>query len=65
MFRPGVIQPLHGIQSKTASYRVLGALAKPIFPLLKLLFPNYITTTEQLAQAMLRVAKYGFSQTDP
>src|SRR5580704_12197826 len=23
MFRPGVIQPLHGIQSKTASYRIL------------------------------------------
>jgi hypothetical protein len=55
MFRPAAIQPLHGIKSKTASYRVGYALAKPVFPMLKLLLPNYITTTEHLGRAMLHV----------
>jgi len=60
MFRPAGIQPLHGIQSKTPSYRLLYALAKPVFPLLRLLLPNHITTTEHLGRAMLRVAQNGF-----
>jgi uncharacterized protein YbjT (DUF2867 family) len=60
MFRPGVIQPLHGIKSKTTSYRIGYAVVKPIFPLLKLIFPNQITTTEVLGRAMLRVAQAGF-----
>ncbi len=60
IFRPAGIQPLHGIQSRTASYRVLYALARPVFPLVRLLLPNYITTTEQLGRAMLRVAQNGF-----
>ena len=60
MFRPGVIQPLHGITSKTRSYRILYALTGPILPLLKAIFPDYITTTEQVGRAMLKVAKTGF-----
>ncbi len=61
MFRPGVIQPLHGIQSKTRSIRLLYALMKPLLPLLRR-FPRYVTTTEQLGCAMLRVAKNGYSK---
>jgi uncharacterized protein YbjT (DUF2867 family) len=60
MFRPAGIQPLHGIKSRTAGYRITYALAEPIFPLLKLLLPNYITTTEHLGRAMIRVAQCGF-----
>src|SRR5580698_4735067 len=52
MFRPAGIQPLHGITSKTKSYRILYALTKPLLPLLAL-FPKYMTTTEQLGRAML------------
>jgi uncharacterized protein YbjT (DUF2867 family) len=59
MFRPGVIQPLHGIQSKTRSYRIFYSIAKPLFPLFKAIFPRQITTTEQLGRAMLIVAKKG------
>jgi len=59
IFRPAGIQPLHGIQSRTASYGILYLLAKPVFPLLKLLLPNYITTTEHLGRAMIRVAQNG------
>src|ERR1700732_3341100 len=60
VFRPAAIQPLHGIQSDTTSARMLYPLAKPVFPLLKLLFPNSITTTEHLGRAMIRVAQNGF-----
>jgi len=59
MFRPAVIQPLHGIQSKTKSYRVLYAVMKPILPALKALLPGYVTTTEQVGRAMLKVARQG------
>ena len=60
MFRPGMIQPLHGIKSKTKAYRVLYTLTGPILPLLKRLFPNNVTTTEQVGRAMLRVAQSGY-----
>lgn len=59
MFRPGVIQPLHGIRSKTKSYQLFYAIAGPVLPLLKRLFPRLITTTEQIGRAMLVVAKRG------
>lgn len=59
MFRPAGIQPLHGIKSKTKLYRAFYAVTGPIFPLLKALFPKYVTTTEQLGRAMIKVAKQG------
>jgi uncharacterized protein YbjT (DUF2867 family) len=60
MFRPGVIQPLHGIRSKTKLYQTFYTVLNPILSLLKSAFPNLITTTEQLGQAMLKVAKHGY-----
>ena len=59
MFRPGYIQPLHGIRAKTRLYRVMYALAGPLFPLWKRLFPKYVTTTEQVGRAMIAVARHG------
>ncbi len=60
MFRPGVIVPLHGIQSKTQLYRVFYILLGPVLPLLKGRFPKYVTTTEQIGRAMLQVAERGW-----
>lgn len=57
MFRPGFIQPLHGIRSKTRAYRVFYVLAGPLLPLFRRLFPRHITTTEALGRAMLAAAK--------
>ena len=57
MFRPGIIQPVHGARSKTTAYRVGYALAKPVLPLLRRLFPRYILTTEEIGRAMIQVAK--------
>jgi uncharacterized protein YbjT (DUF2867 family) len=62
IFRPGAIQPLHGIRSKTKLYQTFYTILNPILPLLKSWFPQYITTTEQLGRAMLRVAKTGYSK---
>jgi uncharacterized protein YbjT (DUF2867 family) len=62
MFRPGVIEPLHGIRSKTAAYRIFYALGKPVLPLLRRAFPDYVLTTEQIGRAMLAVAKHGTSK---
>ena len=62
MFRPGVIEPLHGAISRTAAYRILYVLSKPLLPVLRWVFPNYVLTTEQIGRAMLAVARNGFSQ---
>ena len=59
MLRPGAIQPLYGIQSKTGWYRALYAITGPIYPLLKRLIPHSITTTEQMGRAMIEVAANG------
>jgi uncharacterized protein YbjT (DUF2867 family) len=60
MFRPGAIQPMDGIKSKTKSYRVLYAIAGPILPLLKRLFPKYVTSTRELGRAMITVVREGY-----
>ncbi len=57
MFRPGFIEPKAGIRSKTAVYRLLYTLIRPVTPLLRLAFPNFILTTEQLGRAMIAVAQ--------
>jgi len=59
MFRPAAIQPLHGIRSRTTSYRIAYTIMSPLLPLLRRLFPQYITTTEKLGRAMIAVAKHG------
>jgi uncharacterized protein YbjT (DUF2867 family) len=59
MFRPGIIQPLNGARSKTTAYRIGYALTRPVLPLLRLLFPRYILTTEEIGRAMIEVARHG------
>ena len=54
MFRPGYIQPLHGIRTKTKWYGALYAIMAPLYPVWKLLFPKYVTTTECVGRAMLK-----------
>jgi uncharacterized protein YbjT (DUF2867 family) len=59
VFRPGIIVPLHGIRSKTRSYRVFYAIFRPILPVAEALFPGHVTTTEQVGRAMIAVARNG------
>jgi hypothetical protein len=60
MFRPMGIQPLHGIKSKTAWYQAAYVVAAPILTLLHRVAPNYVTTTEQVGRAMIKVARDGY-----
>jgi uncharacterized protein YbjT (DUF2867 family) len=62
MFRPAVIVPLHGIQSKTPIYRFFYAVTGPLLPVLNAWLPKYVTTTEQVGRAMIQVASHGFSK---
>jgi uncharacterized protein YbjT (DUF2867 family) len=59
MFRPGVIVPLHGIQSKTRAVQLFYTLSGPVLPWFQKHWPNQITTTEKLGRAMLKAAKQG------
>jgi uncharacterized protein YbjT (DUF2867 family) len=59
MFRPGFIEALHGIKSRTRLYRALYVVATPLIAVAKALFPRQMTTTEQIGRAMLTVAKRG------
>ncbi len=60
VFRPGLIQPLHGIRSRTRLYNALYPLLYPLILLLKLVAPKLVTDTERIGQAMLRIARKGF-----
>jgi len=60
MFRPAGIQPLHGIRSKTAWVQTIYVVAAPLLSLLNHVAPNYMTTTEQVGRAMIRVARDGY-----
>jgi uncharacterized protein YbjT (DUF2867 family) len=59
MFRPAVIQPLHGIRSKTRWYQFFYDIFGPLLTLGRRWFPRYVTTTEQVGRAMLAVARRG------
>ncbi|HEY5091156.1 MAG TPA: NAD-dependent epimerase/dehydratase family protein [Polyangia bacterium] len=59
MFRPGIIQPLHGVKSRTKLYRAGYLVAAPLFPILNAFFSKSMTTTEKVGRAMLAIAKHG------
>lgn len=59
LFRPGYIQPLDGIRSKTALYRAFYAVGRHAYPLLRRAAPNGVTNTRDVGLAMLEVAQRG------
>jgi uncharacterized protein YbjT (DUF2867 family) len=59
MFRPGFIEPMHGVRSKTALYQAAYVIGRPIFGLLRRWAPDRVTTSVQVGRAMLAVAKRG------
>jgi uncharacterized protein YbjT (DUF2867 family) len=60
MFRPAGIQPLHGVRSKTGWVQAIYVATAPLLSLLNRVAPNYMTTTEQIGRAMIRVARDGY-----
>ena len=59
MFRPGFIQPMDGIKSKTKLYRMFYSVLGPLYPVMRKAFPNYVINTRTLGRAMIQVAKSG------
>jgi hypothetical protein len=59
MFRPGYIQPLHGIRTKTKLYGAMYAILAPLYPVWRTLFPRHVTTTERVGRAMINVVSQG------
>jgi len=62
MFRPGIIVPMDGIQSKTPAYRVFYKIAGPLLPMLRWALPNQVTSTREMGRAMLAVARGGYEK---
>ncbi|NNC94080.1 MAG: epimerase [Chitinophagales bacterium] len=62
MFRPGYIQPMRGIKSKTKLYNSLYVVAKPLFPIIKALAGDKVTTTEAVGKAMINAVRFGYSE---
>jgi uncharacterized protein YbjT (DUF2867 family) len=60
MFRPAGIQPLHGVRSKTPWVQAIYGVTAPLLSLLNRTSPQYMTTTEQVGRAMIKVARDGY-----
>ncbi|SHG40194.1 NAD-dependent epimerase/dehydratase family protein [Massilia sp. CF038] len=59
VFRPGMIEPLDGIKSRTTAYRIFYSLTKPLLPLLRAALPNQVLSTRLIGQAMLAITRSG------
>ena len=60
MFRPAGIQPLHGVRSRTAWIQAIYVVAAPLLSYLNRVAPKYMTTSQQLGRAMIKVARDGY-----
>ena len=60
VFRPGFIQPMKGVRSKTRLYQALYTVVSPLYPILKRIFPRFLTTSQILGRAMIRIAASGY-----
>jgi uncharacterized protein YbjT (DUF2867 family) len=59
-FRPGYIQPLHGIRSKVGWYNGIYAVLSWTYPLLRRIAAGMVTSTEEIGRAMIAVAGKGY-----
>jgi uncharacterized protein YbjT (DUF2867 family) len=57
MLRPGYIQPMHGVKSKTPLYQIFYVGLSWLYPVIRLLAKKYAITTEDLGRAMIKIAK--------
>ncbi len=57
VLRPGYIQPRHGARSRVTLYRTVYRVTSVLYPLLRLVAGNHITTTEVVGRAMLALAR--------
>jgi nucleoside-diphosphate-sugar epimerase len=61
MFRPGYIQPMKGIKSRTKLYNAMYAVFKPLYFVLKY-SDKYVTDTQTLGRAMINAVAKNYSK---
>jgi uncharacterized protein YbjT (DUF2867 family) len=59
LFRPGYVQPMKGVRSRTRLYSVFYTVVGPLYPLLARLAPGLVTTTEKVGLALIGAARRG------
>jgi uncharacterized protein YbjT (DUF2867 family) len=62
MFRLGALRAMHGEVSKTRWTRIAYTVVRPLWPLVRLLAPGSMITTEELGRAMIRAVRQGASK---
>jgi uncharacterized protein YbjT (DUF2867 family) len=60
--RPGYIQPMRGVRSKTRLYAIAYGIVGPLYPVLRRLFPSRVTDSVTVGRAMVRLATDGFER---
>jgi uncharacterized protein YbjT (DUF2867 family) len=62
MFRPGYIQPVGGVRSRTGWVQALYTVVAPAYPVVRRLMPDGTTTTANLGRALIQVAAAGYEK---
>jgi nucleoside-diphosphate-sugar epimerase len=60
-FRPAAIEPFLPLRPGQTYYRTL-RLISWMFPMMKVIAPNYITTLKELAKAMINASLFGYTR---
>jgi hypothetical protein len=58
MFRPGFMQPTKGLRNTLSFYKYVSWM----FPALRLFFPRFVSTLQELALAMINAARLGYDK---
>ncbi len=57
-FRPALITPTKGLKNTYTTYKVM----KPLLPVFRFLFPNYVLSLRELGLAMINVTLHGYDK---
>ncbi|NBE97784.1 epimerase [Nonomuraea sp. KC401] len=59
VFRPGHVRPSDGVTSPAGFHRLAYIVVRPLYPVLRRIFPATATTPERIGRAMITVAERG------
>ncbi len=62
MIRLAALRPMHGEVSKTRWTRIGYAVLRPLLPLMQVIAPGSVISTDELGRAMIRAAREGASK---
>jgi len=58
MFRPALIRPTKGLNNAYLFYKIVD----PLFPVLRMLFPKYVSTLKEIGLAMIHTVNKGYDK---